>query len=41
MPINELLNLYHFRVIKVHEKYLEGTYRAASLKSWGIKMVKK
>jgi len=28
MPVNKLLNLYYFKLIKVQEKYLKDTYRA-------------
>jgi hypothetical protein len=41
MPVNKLINLYHFRVINVCEKYLVVTYRYLHQKSWGLGFVKK
>jgi len=30
--------MYHFKVIKMYEKYLKGTYRAIELETWGFEM---
>jgi hypothetical protein len=35
------INFYSINIIKIYEKYLEGTYRANPAQSWGIESAKK